>query len=274
MPVADEEHVRIPPDGLLGTIHRPAGAPRAAVLFCNPLLEERKSAYRVCVEAARDLSDHGVAVLRFDYRGCGDSPGNLEEVRGADWQRDLVNAYAYIAAACPGVQTGLIALRGGALLALPFSVQEPSVRFVVLWEPVTSGRDYLRQEVRRTLVKEMMTTGDAAGRAGELRREALEGTTIDLGGFALTPLLRADVDAMDLALSAPGLRCPALVMHISHRDRPSAPIVKLQSCLAHGELHVEVVQAQPFWSLVGIVDASAVVRLTTRWVVSCLPGGA
>ena len=47
----------------------------AAFVFCHPLTEEKLWTHRVFVTFARELAAAGHTVLRFDYRGNGDSDG-------------------------------------------------------------------------------------------------------------------------------------------------------------------------------------------------------
>lgn len=64
-------------DTLRGILHRPAiSAPRSpAVLWLSAGQKVRQGAWRMNVVIARRLAAQGVAVLRFDYHGIGDSEG-------------------------------------------------------------------------------------------------------------------------------------------------------------------------------------------------------
>ena len=59
---------------LRGMLHWPAtDSPTWGIVLCCPFGEERKSAARVMTLAARDFCREGFCVLRFDYRGTGES---------------------------------------------------------------------------------------------------------------------------------------------------------------------------------------------------------
>ncbi|MCA9243999.1 MAG: hypothetical protein KDA32_08605, partial [Phycisphaerales bacterium] len=62
---------------LAARIDRPAGRIRATALFahCFTCSKDSKAAYRI----SRALADRGIAVLRFDFTGHGESEGEFED---------------------------------------------------------------------------------------------------------------------------------------------------------------------------------------------------
>jgi predicted alpha/beta hydrolase len=70
----------IPCEGerLFAVLHEPAGSARAGIVFCAPILHEYVRSQRLFALLAQALSEHGYRVLRFDYRGTGDSAGTDE----------------------------------------------------------------------------------------------------------------------------------------------------------------------------------------------------
>jgi uncharacterized protein len=69
---------------LLGILHRPASSRDRAVLIVVGGPQYRVGSHRQFLHLARDLADEGTPVLRFDYRGMGDSDGEMitfEETR-------------------------------------------------------------------------------------------------------------------------------------------------------------------------------------------------
>lgn len=88
---------------LVGTLHVPAGRPKATVQIHGGIGVKRQF-YR---HFAAHLAARGYAVLTFDYRGTGSSrPGTLRgfEARLRDWgQRDIPAALDWLAARYPGL---------------------------------------------------------------------------------------------------------------------------------------------------------------------------
>jgi exosortase A-associated hydrolase 1 len=64
-------------DALLGIVHEPEDAATTGVLVVVGGPQYRIGAHRQFVHLARSLADKGIAVMRFDYRGMGDSEGNF-----------------------------------------------------------------------------------------------------------------------------------------------------------------------------------------------------
>lgn len=86
-------------NALAATLDRPEGAPRAGLLIVSGGNELRSGAHRGMAMLAQRLSDRGIAVLRFDRRGVGDSGGANGgfEASGAD----IAAALAELRTACP-----------------------------------------------------------------------------------------------------------------------------------------------------------------------------
>ena len=104
---------------LYGIWCAPEGRIRSALLYCHPFGEEKKCAHRTIVETARALAGKGVASLRFDLRGCGDSQGNFADATFAGWIDDIAAARDEVRRRAPGSPKALLGLRmGGALAAI------------------------------------------------------------------------------------------------------------------------------------------------------------
>ncbi|MDR3664325.1 MAG: alpha/beta hydrolase [Mycobacterium sp.] len=126
--------------------------------------------YRGLKLLAQQLCERGFVVLRFDYRGTGDSAGELgSDSALSDYQDSIRTAVEYLQAS--GVAcVGLVGLRMGALLAAITADSIAGVSALVLWDPVVGGRRYLREQ--RALYK--MTVGEDIIDVG---RESILGTT-------------------------------------------------------------------------------------------------
>jgi exosortase A-associated hydrolase 1 len=86
-------------DTIAATIDRPEGTPRAALLIVSGGNELRSGAHRGMAMLAQRFAEQGMAVLRFDRRGVGDSEGDN---RGFDASGpDITAALAQLRAACP-----------------------------------------------------------------------------------------------------------------------------------------------------------------------------
>src|SRR4051794_5703721 len=80
-------------DRLFGMLHLPdEHKARRGVVMCHALAEEKLWSHRVYVEFARELSSRGMAVLRFDFRGEGESDLEFEQSGVETRVQDAVRA--------------------------------------------------------------------------------------------------------------------------------------------------------------------------------------
>jgi alpha-beta hydrolase superfamily lysophospholipase len=147
---------------LFGFFHVPDdGRARGTVVVCGPLGREWSNALPAVQSLADQLTTAGLAVLRFSYPGTGDSAGGLGEPdRLSDWLAGIDEAVSFARQACSGPVV-VVAMRMGALLALEAVDRGTAVDHLVLWDPCTSGREYLRIE------KALLATGYGAVQVGD-----------------------------------------------------------------------------------------------------------
>lgn len=117
---------------------------REAVLILNPWGWEAIRAHRSLRTLASRLSSNGFDVLRFDYRGTGDSSGALSDVTVEAWLNDAEHALEELIAMAGLRSASLVGLRLGALMASELAVRRgQEVNELVLWESPTSGMEFL-----------------------------------------------------------------------------------------------------------------------------------
>ena len=132
---------------LFGLFH-PAEAARdkqQAVLICPPFGQEGLRSHRFFKVLAERLSRAGISVLRFDYHGSGDSPGDESEGELDGWRRDVCVAHEELRRQAGDVRVAWIGARLGATLAvLAARSGRCDPERLVLWEPVVDGARYLQ----------------------------------------------------------------------------------------------------------------------------------
>lgn len=132
---------------LFGWVHYPPDRQAiGGVVLCPPLAREWVNAhycYRVLAETAAQA---GFFVLRFDYDGTGDSAGT-------DHDPDRVKAWLTSIEAAVGLardagcrSVSLVGMRMGALLAALSASRLGGLESVVLWDPCSSTRSFLREQ--------------------------------------------------------------------------------------------------------------------------------
>ena len=122
-------------------IDRPAGAPRAAVVFAHPLPTEGGTMHTKCVfQASKALSRIGCVVLRFNFRGVGRSAGSWDEGRGEmDDFRAVVN---YMAAEHPGLEMWAAGFSFGSHVASTVGADDDRICALILIGPPVNKYDF------------------------------------------------------------------------------------------------------------------------------------
>lgn len=113
------------------------------VVICHPFGAEYLRAHRALRQLALRLAGVGFHVLRFDYRGTGDSAGTLEDASVEGWEADALAALESLKAAAGVSQIALVGMRLGAAIACLAARSRRDVRSLVLWEPIRDGPSYL-----------------------------------------------------------------------------------------------------------------------------------
>lgn len=158
---------------LAGLLEMPEGRPGAFALFahCFTCSKDVAAASRI----SRALAARGLAVLRFDFTGLGNSDGDFANANFSSNIEDLVQAARYLEAhhQAPSILVGH-SLGGAAVLAA--AQQLPSVKAVV-----TIGAPATAQHVERLISgakTEILARGEAevtlAGRKFTIKRQFIE----------------------------------------------------------------------------------------------------
>ena len=141
-----------PPESpLFGFLHMPSDSTaRGGVLICASIAKDGSDTIAAQRMIADALAREGIAVLRFDYLGCGDSSyGDTRPQAVAEWQTSIEHAASYLLAAMDGDDLSIIAMRAGCLITAAASRHHPalrSVRRVAYLDPVGTGRRFLREQ--------------------------------------------------------------------------------------------------------------------------------
>lgn len=126
-------------EGWLSAVVKRTEPARLALLMVPPHGHEWQRGYRLFALLAEALAEHGIASLRFDHRGCGDSSGSDDSFLLSRAAADAETALAALRRLCPA-RVQVLGLRAGALLAAPLAAAHGLP--LLLWQPVLDGADY------------------------------------------------------------------------------------------------------------------------------------
>ena len=233
-------YLESPGGELYSVTHAALRARRGVVLLCGPFGIERERAYLTLVQWARLLAAQGFEVLRFDYRGTGESSGDFESMTLARWLEDVSFCAGRLRAAHPGEVLVLQGVRLGALLAAELfraSVGDA----LLLWAPPDSAEELLRETLRHDLVAQRLAKLDRAPRLrAELARALADGKSVSVDGYFWSPALWSEACRHPLCVPAPDEPRPWTAL---------ATAAGSEALLARGLAgHLERVEADTFWS--------------------------
>jgi pimeloyl-ACP methyl ester carboxylesterase len=148
---------------IVGMLHLPDGRARVpGVLLLHGLTGHKAETHRMFVKLARKLAAHGFGVLRFDFRGSGDSAGEFEEMTIRSQVCDAAAAIKFLGRQ-KRINSKRLAVVGfslGGAIAAQLVAREPSrIQSLVLLSPVAEGVGILDELATPEAVASLAQTG-------------------------------------------------------------------------------------------------------------------
>lgn len=180
--------------------------PRDCVaVICSPIGPEYGPCHRTVRHLADALAESGIAALRFDYHGVGDSTGSdLDAGRVAAWKASIQQAIDFARAQSGREHVCLVGIGLGATLAASVAA-EVATELLVMWNPWATGKGFLRQQRAMSL---------AISQHDNLAEVALESA-----GCVYTQETIAALEALDLRQLRFGVGRRALL--VQRDDKPA-----------------------------------------------------
>jgi pimeloyl-ACP methyl ester carboxylesterase len=140
-------------DRLAASLHWPEqdpsgfGAPVA--ICCHGLTGTRIGSCFRFVTLARRLLAENIACLRFDFRGCGESDGEFQDLCVPTLVEDLRAAISAVGELpnCNANRIGIVASSFGAFTTSQIAVEIAALRCMVFWAPVADAKPLIEREM-------------------------------------------------------------------------------------------------------------------------------
>jgi alpha/beta superfamily hydrolase len=130
-----EEHVifSAPAGKLSGIIHHPDRLSSSCVIASHGLFSNKESDKFIAL--GERFAEEGFTFLRFDFRGCGESDGKIEDTTITGRKEDLTAAIAFIREIKPSVthSIGLLGSSMGGYISLITAASDREIKTVVVW---------------------------------------------------------------------------------------------------------------------------------------------
>lgn len=124
---------------IFAVLHRPLHSQRVpAVVICPGFAGNKCGKFRMFVNLGLELAKQGIAVLRFDYRGAGDSEGDFRDITLEGKIKDTLKCLDFLAhdSQIDSSRLGLLGRSLGGAIAVLSARRFQMIKSLVLWAPV------------------------------------------------------------------------------------------------------------------------------------------
>ena len=167
----------------LYTVLHEVPTPVARVLLIGPFASERHFSYHPWVRWARYLAARRIEVLRYDYRGVGESTGVFDEMGFDHWSEDVECLASWFSKRSPAVPLVLHGLEIGAILAGRHFSQGTGDA-LLLWSPPSHAGQALQTSLLRWAgLEQLFESTENRRTAKDYIRQLELGLSIEVAGY-------------------------------------------------------------------------------------------
>jgi hypothetical protein len=218
------------PGAYLYTVLHEVPDPLARVLLIGPFASERHNSYLPWVRWARYLTSKRIEVLRYDYRGIGESTGTFEDMTFTHWNEDVELLADWLKSRSPDVPLVLHGLEVGGLLA-GSAFHNGIGRALLLWSPPATANQALRSTLLRWVgLEHLFKPSEDVKPAAEYIRQLEQGAFVEVEGYQWSSSLWRDSfgvklppSMIDDCTAASAYDRPVRIVKL---DKRAAPLVK------------------------------------------------
>jgi alpha-beta hydrolase superfamily lysophospholipase len=214
----------------LYTVLHAETAPVARILLIGAFASQRHYSYLPWIRWARYLAARRLEVLRFDYRGIGESTGQFEQSCFADWHKDVRALTEWLNSRSPATPLIVHGLEMGAIFAGKV-FDEGCGDMLLLWSPPDNANQALRSTLFRCVaIEQFFKVGDGRQSGSEYIRQLESGSSLEVEGYTWTQQLWRESFAFDLPSPLANEERAAAVykrpVRIVKLSKDAAPLVK------------------------------------------------
>jgi alpha/beta superfamily hydrolase len=242
-----EEEFLVPEIGggrTVAVLTRPLGSSAAVGwVVCHAFGIEQIHLERLDVLAARALAGAGFPTLRFHGQGYGDSDLEMDAISLASHRQEAKEAVDLLRDEAGVELVGVAGARLGGTVA-GLVAEELSLPYLVMWEPVVNGAQYVAELVRSHALFTLMSDGgDVQTVMRSVREDLASQGWADIKGFRLTRDATEQIAAVDLTSAMSAFSGASLLMALSRTEKPGRQLAGLAQKLASlGPSTFEVIQ--------------------------------
>ena len=186
---------------MYGVTHLPDGDARAAVVICSSTHAELLKSYRLEVLLARALATQGFAVIRFHYRGAGNSEDTGEVLTLPAMINAARQARDHIVDLAGTTKLVFVGVRLGAYPATALATENPGSQ-LILWDPVLDTDNYMKDALRTHAIAAIRGEAKPETVKESLERLHSDGS-IDLLGYEIRSEFHSSIQGRKLTDYSP-----------------------------------------------------------------------
>jgi pimeloyl-ACP methyl ester carboxylesterase len=237
-------------DEVFAILHEPKVLPAAtALILCHASAEEKYWSHRVYVNFSRESARQGLAVMRLDFRGEGESDLDFEQAGIATRVEDVVGAVNALTGMRPNLErVVLLGHRLGAMIAATAATQlAGGAAGLVLWDPVFDGREYLMQILRQHLAAQLASGSPVSFSREQLLESLRVGGRLYIEGYGFGEPLVGEMLASTWSQDAKTWSRPALIVEVSGAAPPVSSAHARAVVERFPKVRALAIKEAPFW---------------------------
>ncbi len=169
---------------IYGCTYIPVARKSTGVVLVSPIGRERLRCYHESANLARALAGRGYPVLRFDYRGEGESSGDFAESSLTTRLEDIAAMVQQLRSRADVEEICLVGFRLGGYLAARAAL-DLGIQRMILCDPVCNPKKFAKGMLRSNIVLQSQYFGEVHKKELALRDALQSGETISVYGFHL-----------------------------------------------------------------------------------------
>ncbi|MBV1880119.1 MAG: hypothetical protein KUG82_00700 [Pseudomonadales bacterium] len=244
-------------DNKSSTGNKTSNSNKTAIIICPPLFDERVISQPLIHQIAQSLALEGHPVLQFDYRGTGDSFGQMENSTLADFSEDVVDAIHFFQNKTGDQRFSLLGLRLGANIALNLKYDATTTlkpEKIVGIDVIPDLSQYMNVCLRYNLATQLSVYNKVIRDRKKLIADMNQGISINMFGYQVgKPLYDSIVGTETLSIDK-SIRTRTTLIQITNNLKKGLP--KLILDMGATGVNCTQVKGSPLWHEPKYFDAT------------------
>lgn len=155
------------------------------IILCKPMWGERIRTHRIFTNLARLLSMDGFSVITCDYFGDGNSGGETLDMSFSGMVDDIMMLHQYMHSKLRISGFSMVGLRIGSNVAMTAQRQIPDLTRMILFEPLLSPIDRIKDALRANLSTQMVVHKKIIKNREALIQDIKNDIPVNVDGFVI-----------------------------------------------------------------------------------------